>query len=77
MNDPGLLTEILFRTESSMRYYLEGFGEDGACLEGLGYWNYGFGYFTYYSDLLRSRSGRKLDWFHNDKVRRIARFQQQ
>lgn len=77
MNDPGLLTEILFRTESSMHYYLEGFGEDGACLEGLGYWNYGFGYFTYYSDLLRSRSGGKLDGFHNEKVRRIARFQQQ
>ncbi|QSF43766.1 heparinase II/III family protein [Paenibacillus tianjinensis] len=77
MHDPGLLTEILFRTESSMRYYLEGFGEDGACLEGLGYWNYGFGYFTYYSDLLRSRSGGKLDRFHNEKVRKAARFQQQ
>ncbi|MBW4079859.1 heparinase II/III family protein [Paenibacillus sp. S150] len=76
VDDPVSLTEILYRTERSMRCYLEGFGEDGACLEGLGYWNYGFGYFTYYSDLLRSRSGGKLDAFSNEKVRQIARFQQ-
>ncbi|WP_187355549.1 hypothetical protein ['Paenibacillus yunnanensis' Narsing Rao et al. 2020] len=77
VDDAARLTDILYKTESSMRCYLEGFGGDGACAEGLGYWNYGFGYFTYYSDLLRSRSGGQLDWFRSDKVRRIARFQQQ
>lgn len=76
LDNPVILTDILLKTESSMRCYLEGFGEDGACLEGLGYWNYGFGYFTYYSDLLRSRSGGKLDWFGNEKVQSIACFQQ-
>lgn len=74
--DPVMLTDILQRTENAMRYYLEGFGEDGACLEGLGYWNYGFGYFTYYSDLLCSRSEGKLNWFKQEKVAQIARFQQ-
>ncbi|UQZ32710.1 hypothetical protein C2I18_03535 [Paenibacillus sp. PK3_47] len=76
LDDPDKLSHILLRTERSMHYYLEGFGEDGACTEGLGYWNYGFGYFTYYSDLLRARSGGRLDWFQNDKVRSIALFQQ-
>lgn len=76
VEDPALLTDILMKTESAMQYYLEGFGEDGACLEGLGYWNYGFGYFTYYSDLLRSRSEGQLDWFRKKKVAPIARFQQ-
>lgn len=74
--DPVMLTDILQRTERAMLYYLEGFGEDGACLEGLGYWNYGFGYFTYYRDLLCSRSTGELNWFKQDKVAQIARFQQ-
>ncbi|NQX45136.1 heparinase II/III family protein [Paenibacillus tritici] len=77
VKDPARLTDILLKTESSMNYYLQGFGEDGACQEGLGYWNYGFGYFTYYSDLLRARSGGRLDWFKQEKVAQIARFQQQ
>lgn len=76
LDDPDQLSQILLRTERSMHFYLEGFGGDGACAEGLGYWSYGFGYFTYYSDLLRARSGGKLDWFQNDKVRSIAAFQQ-
>ncbi|KWX72369.1 heparinase II/III family protein [Paenibacillus jilunlii] len=76
LDDPAQLSRILHKTERSMHFYLEGFGEDGACAEGLGYWNYGFGYFTYYSDLLRARSGGKLDWFQCDKVRSIAAFQQ-
>lgn len=76
VDDPAILTDILLKTERAMLYYLEGFGDDGACLEGLGYWNYGFGYFTYYSDLLCSRSEGRLDWFKEDKVSRIARFQQ-
>lgn len=76
LDDPLRLAAVLERTESSMGCYLEGFGRDGACLEGLGYWNYGFGYFTYYSDLLRRRSGGRLDWFRNGKVHSIASFQQ-
>ncbi|KAI7250671.1 hypothetical protein KC345_g11638, partial [Hortaea werneckii] len=76
VNDTARLTDILLKTENSMNYYLEGFGEDGACQEGLGYWNYGFGYFTYYSALLRARSDGRLDWFKQDKAAQIARFQQ-
>lgn len=69
------LARILERTQRCMGFYLRGFGDDGACLEGLGYWNYGFGYFVYYADLLSGRSGGTLDWFGEDKVRRIAGFQ--
>ncbi|MEK4349979.1 heparinase II/III family protein [Paenibacillus sp. FSL R5-0475] len=76
LDDPAALTNILLKTERSMSYYLESFGDDGACLEGLSYWNYGFGYFTYYSDLLRVRSEGRVDWFATDKVRSIAQFQQ-
>lgn len=76
MEDADRLAAVLAKAERSMNCYLTGFGEDGACQEGLGYWNYGFGYFTYYADLLRKRSRGRLDWFASDKVRRIALFQQ-
>lgn len=74
--DHSRMARILERTERSMSFYLQGFGEDGACPEGLGYWNYGFGYFVYYADLLLKRTQGQRDWFREDKVRRIAGFQQ-
>lgn len=74
--DRELLGRILEKTQHSMTCYLKGFGEDGACLEGLGYWNYGFGYFAYYADLLYKRSGGELNWFAQEKVEAIAGFQQ-
>ncbi|RAR40358.1 heparinase II/III family protein [Paenibacillus sp. MDMC362] len=70
------LAKILLKTERCMDYYLQGFGPDGACLEGLGYWNYGFGYFVYYADLLRKRTRGEMDWFRAEKAGRIALFQQ-
>lgn len=74
--DAPRLASILERTERAMPFYLQGFGEDGACLEGLDYWNYGFGYFVYYADLLYHRSGGEMNWFALDQVKRIATFQQ-
>ena len=32
--------------------FLDGFASDGGCAEGVVYWAYGFGYFTYAADLL-------------------------
>ena len=32
---------------NAMRFYLEGFGRDGFCSEGIGYWGYGFGHYLY------------------------------
>lgn len=77
MEETAMLEEILLKTERCMAHYLQGFGADGACLEGLGYWNYGFGYFVYYADLLHKRSRGAMDWFRDEKVGRIALFQQQ
>lgn len=77
MESGDSLAKVLLKTERCMDYYLQGFGPDGACLEGLGYWNYGFGYFVYYADLLHKRTRGALDWFLAEKVGRIALFQQQ
>jgi hypothetical protein len=57
-----------------MEYYLSGFKNDGICIEGCGYWHYGFGFFTVYADMLKTFTGGKIDWFKNDKVRKVASF---
>jgi len=41
--------------------FLRGFPADGYCSEGLGYWNYGFGYFLMLGETLRQATGGKLD----------------
>ncbi|MGG6312980.1 hypothetical protein [Paenibacillus macerans] len=76
LRDEEKLTDVIGRVQASLACYLRGFGEDGGCIEGLGYWNYGFGYFTYFADLLDRRTRGELDWFAEDRVRRIAEFQQ-
>ncbi|UJF34362.1 hypothetical protein [Paenibacillus hexagrammi] len=70
------LTEIISKALGSMECYLKGFGEDGACQEGIGYWNYGFGYFTYFADLLQKRTSGRVNLFDQGKVHQIALFQQ-
>lgn len=70
------LTEIVTRVLGSMNCYLEGFEEDGVCQEGIGYWNYGFGYYVYFSDLLKRRTQGRLNLFASFKVHQIALFQQ-
>ncbi|WP_336788575.1 hypothetical protein [Paenibacillus sp. MMO-177] len=67
---------ILHRAIGTMNHYLSGFGEDGACPEGPGYWNYGFGYFVYFADLLKRATGGHADLLDSKHVRTIARFQQ-
>lgn len=42
---------ILNKVERALEFYISGFGDDGATLEGIGYWSYGFGYYIYYKAL--------------------------
>ncbi|MCC3375762.1 hypothetical protein [Cohnella sp. REN36] len=76
LSDPERMTDVVGRVIDSMDCFLAGYGEDGACPEGLGYWNYGFGYFVYFADLLRRRTRGAIDLLAAPKVGRIALFQQ-
>jgi len=76
ISDIGTLTSVLTKSLASLDCYLQGFGADGACTEGLGYWNYGFGYYVYFADLLKKRTRGEIDLFRQEKVRNIALFQQ-
>lgn len=55
--------------------YLKGFGEDGACEEGLGYWAYGLTYYVLFAEQLK-QAYPDMDLMAEEKVERIARFQQ-
>lgn len=69
-------TRALFiaAAEGYSKNFLEGFTDDGYCSEGLGYWNYGFGYYIMLSEAIYQATGGKLDLLENDKVKRAAMF---
>ncbi|MGH8879751.1 MAG: hypothetical protein ACRD0P_20785, partial [Stackebrandtia sp.] len=54
------LAALIDRVQRTMASFLSGFGTDGGCVEGLDYWVYGYGYFTYYAEALRDRTGLDL-----------------
>ncbi|MEK3888174.1 heparinase II/III family protein [Bacillus sp. FSL K6-3431] len=76
LEDNQELSEILERVLSALGAYLSGFNEDGTCLEGYGYWQYGFGYYVYFTDLLKKRTNGAIDLFQSEKIHQIALFQQ-
>ncbi|WP_460798022.1 heparinase II/III domain-containing protein [Microbacterium sp. GXF0217] len=69
------LEGILDRCTAAMDALLAGYGDDGICVEGLNYWNYGFGFFLSYAEALRQRTGIDLwEGPHRDKLAAIARY---
>ena len=70
------LDKLLERINSSIMNYIKGFSDDGACLEGLGYYTYGLSFFAAYADLMYRYSDGKVDLFENPKLKNIALFQQ-
>ena len=63
---------ILQRVENALEYFLQGYGDDGACVEGMGYWVYGVGYYTYFADMYEQLEGKNL--FTNPKWENIVSF---
>ena len=60
--------------ESYSKNFLEGFTDDCYCSEGLGYWNYGFGYYIMLSELIHQATGGKVDLLQNNKAKQAATF---
>lgn len=70
------LSAILQRICHSLTFYLGGFRDDGACMEGVGYFTYGMTYFVGFAEQLLRYSQGKTNLFENEKLQRIAEFQQ-
>lgn len=54
--------------------YIDSFGPDGFCEEGIGYWSYGYGHYTMSSELIRLVTGGRLDLLSGEAQKRIAVF---
>ena len=73
-SDGEELASILYTILDSLVRYIGGFSDDGACLEGIAYWRYGFGYFIAFAELLCRRTDGKINLFDDEKVHKVASF---
>ena len=60
--------------EKYSKNFLKGFTADGYCSEGLGYWNYGFGYYIMLSETIYQTTKGKVDLLGDPRVKQIATF---
>ncbi|MCJ7842264.1 heparinase II/III family protein [Lederbergia sp. NSJ-179] len=65
--------QILNRLQISFDHYLEGFKEDGVCVEGVDYWAYGFGYYCYFAEKY-TRLYHDDRYIRDQKIKSIAEF---
>ncbi|WP_282135153.1 hypothetical protein [Seonamhaeicola maritimus] len=76
-NDENERIEAIGSALNSMKYYLSGFGQDGYCSEGAGYWNYGFGHYLYLAQILFDYTDGKINLFeagNPEKLRNVGLF---
>ncbi|MDF2936181.1 MAG: hypothetical protein K0Q90_1554 [Paenibacillaceae bacterium] len=74
IDDRERLAGMIGRLAGAMACFLEGFEADGCCKEGISYWEYGFGYYVYFAEMLWEYTGGELDLLQEDKIAAIARF---
>ncbi len=73
---PERFEKVKDRLLGTIDCYLAGYGDDGCCIEGTTYWEYGFGYYINFADMLYKFTDGKTDILHNDKVKNIAMYLQ-
>ncbi|HEY8966262.1 MAG TPA: hypothetical protein VIM58_07460, partial [Candidatus Methylacidiphilales bacterium] len=76
-DDSEGLAAMLRRAAAGLPRYLKGFAADGGTSEGVGYWNYGFGWFAVLNEQLEARTGGALSLFDGEdrpQIAAIARF---
>lgn len=74
IEDDERLAEIIYDVLLTLENFYRGFSDDGACLEGTGYWLYGFGYFMYFADMLYRRTEGEINLFDDSHIKDIAFF---
>ena len=60
--------------EEYSKSFLRGFTSDGYCSEGLGYWNYGFGYYVMLAEEIHQATRGQVDLMARDEVKAPATF---
>ncbi len=75
-DEPDKLDACLKRICDALQYFLGSFADDGACMEGLGYFTYGMTYFVGFAQQLFAYTGGKVDLLAQEKCAKMAEFQQ-
>jgi len=76
-NNPDERLAAVGSAINSMKYYLSGFGEDGYCSEGLGYWGYGFSHYLYLAQIVLDYTDGRINLFEFDnpeKLKKVGNF---
>ncbi len=75
VGDDETCKAILERVDRALDGYLNSFGSDGACEEGIGYWVYGFGFLCYYLDV-RMKNDRNFELSQKliDRIKLVGSF---
>jgi hypothetical protein len=60
--------------EHYSKNFLAGFTPDGYCSEGVGYWNYGFGHYTYLTEAIWQATHGQLDLLAIEQAQAPARY---
>ena len=74
IDSPHSRSFFIVAAEKYSKNFLEGFTDDGYCSEGLGYWNYGFGYYIMLSEMIYQATGGKVDLLQDHKAKQAATF---
>jgi len=77
LNRPDVFELVKDRLTRGMREYVDnGYKNDGVCVEGAGYWSYGFGYYLEYADMLYDYTKGRENILYSEKIENIAAFLQ-
>ena len=74
IDSPNTRALYIAAAEHYSKNFLKGFTEDGYCSEGLGYWNYGFGYYVMLCEMIYQATDGKVDLLQNERARQAATF---
>lgn len=73
---PDGFDAISNRLYACVQRFVDGYPDDGTCLEGFGYWLYGFGYYVWFADMVKSFTNGEVDLFAEQKIKNIAGYAQ-
>jgi len=74
-DDADRQAQIIALVLAQLRRFIDNaFEQDGGCLEGIGYWNYGLLHYVGFAEMLRARTDGAIDLLAEEKVRAIARY---
>lgn len=74
-DDPARQAQAVAIVQAQLERFIENaFTEEGASLEGIGYWNYGLLHYVSFAEMLRAKTGGQIDILDNSKVKAIAAY---